>query len=36
MEETGNSFLMACPFRLLCAASATSALIALAIYLFLT
>ena len=36
MEETGSTFLMACPFRLLCAASGASALIALAIYLLLT
>jgi len=36
MEETGNAFLLACPFRLLCIASGTSGIIALGFYLLLT
>jgi hypothetical protein len=35
MEETGNSFLLYCPFRLLCMASAGSGLLALSVYLLL-
>jgi hypothetical protein len=35
MEETGNDFLLACPFRLLCIASGASGLIALGMYLLL-
>jgi len=36
MEETGNAFVLKCPFRLLCLASGTSAVIALGVYMLLT
>jgi len=36
MEEAENSFLLACPFKFLCAASASSALAALGVFLLLT
>lgn len=36
MEETGNAFLLSCPFRLLCLASGSSALIAAGLILLLT
>ncbi len=36
MEEAGNAFLMECPFRLLCAASAASAFLGLCMYVLLT
>lgn len=36
MEEAENSFLLACPFKLLCLASGSSAFAALGMFLLLT